>query len=245
MGLSKLAKMWRKGAIKGNAEDQYQLGGCYHEGAEGAKLDKVAAAAWFGKAAEQEHTEAQCCFGMCYADGEGVEQNLEVAAQWYLRAADLGDADAQGTLGSCYASGKGVEQDDAQAVAWWEKAATAGDVCSQYALGRGYMHGTHGLPKYAPNAKIFMMAAADQGHAEAIEALKLLRACTSCGAPDATRTCLGCRSCTGLSVARYCTPECQTKDWTFHKLDCGGPKACECRSCVSERGESSTAAAPE
>jgi TPR repeat protein len=246
MGLSKLAKMWRKGAIKGNAEDQYQLGGCYHEGAEGAKLDKVAAAAWFGKAAEQKHTEAQCCFGMCYADGEGVEQNLEVAAQWYLRAADLGDADAQGTLGSCYASGKGVEQDDAQAVAWWEKAARAGAVVSQYNLGLCYMHGTRGLPKNARRARSFLKAAAAQGDAKAIENLKLLNTCESCGAPDANRTCGGCKSVKSIRVARYCTLACQTKDWKFHKLDCGGLKVCQCRNCrVSDRGGSSTSTAPE
>ena len=45
MGLSKLAKGWRKGAVKGNAEDQYQLAYCYYEGSEGVKRDKVAAAA--------------------------------------------------------------------------------------------------------------------------------------------------------------------------------------------------------
>ena len=245
MGLSKLAKGWRKGAVKGNAEDQYRLGGCYDYGTEGVKPDKVAAAAWYGEAAEQEHAGAQCELGTCYDLGLGVEQSLEVAVHWYLRAADLGDATAQGLLGRCYAGGKGVEQDEAQAVAWWEKGAKGADVDSQYNLGLCYMHGRYGLPKYSQSAKVFMMAAAAQGHAEATEDLKLLRACTSCGAPDATRTCLGCRSCTGLSFARYCTPECQTKDWKFHKLDCGGSKTCECAGCVGERGESSTAAAPE
>ena len=245
MGLSKLAKGWRKGAIKGNAEDQYQLAECYQGGREGVKRDKMAAAAWYGKAAEQQHADAQREFGSCYVHGDGVEQSLEVAAQWSLRAAALGDAEAQGLLGYCYANGSGVEQDDAQAVTWWEKAAKGGNVDSQYTLGRGYMDGSFGLPKYAQSAKVFMMAAAEQGHEDAIRCLKLLRACTSCGAPDATRTCLGCRSCTGLSVAGYCTPACQEKDGKFHKLDCGGSKACECGSCVGERGESSTAAAPE
>jgi len=246
MGLSKLAKGWRKGAIKGTAEDQHSLACCYDEGTEGAKRDKVAAAAWYGKAAAQEHAGAQCSLGMSYEFGEGVELNLEVAAQWYLRAADLGDADAQGCLGVCYESGDGVEQDDAQAVAWWEKGAVNGNAESQLYLGRCYMHGTHGLPKNARRARSFMKAAAAQGVDDAIEYLKLLNACESCGAPDANRTCGGCRSVKGVSVARYCTPECQKKDWKlFHKLECGGLKVCECRNCrVSERGESSTSAAP-
>ena len=247
MGLSKLTKGWRKGAVKGNAEDQCLLAECHGLGQEGVKRDKVAAAAWRDKrdkAAEQQHAAAQACLGICYARGDGVGQNLELAATFYRQAADAGHALGQGLLGGCYALGEGLEQNDALAVKWWEKGAVKGDTLSQVSLGRCYMDGTRGLPKSAPNAKIFMMAAADQGSAEAIAALKLLRLCTSCGAPDATRTCLGCRTCTGISMSRYCTPECQEKDWKFHKLDCGGRKACECRNCVSDRGESSTSAAP-
>jgi TPR repeat protein len=136
-----------------------------------------------------------------------------------------------------------VDQNDALAVAWWQRAATGGDADSQRCIGRCYTRGTRGLPKSAPNAKIFTMAAADQGNAMAIEDLKLLRMCASCGAPDATRSCMGCMSCTGISMARYCTPECQVKDWKVHKLVCGGRKACECHRCVGERGESSTTSA--
>jgi len=107
MGLSKLAKGWRKGAVKGNAEDQYQLAECYYQGSEGVKRDKVAAAAWFGKAAAQEHAGAQCELGTCYANGEGVGQNLEVAVTFYRKAAEVSVAFGQGLLGSCYANGKG------------------------------------------------------------------------------------------------------------------------------------------
>jgi TPR repeat protein len=210
------------------------------------KPDKVAAAAWYGKAAEQEHSGAQRVLGMCHRFGAGVKQNFEVAAQWYLRAADLGDVSAQGFLGRCYALGEGVEQDNAQAVALWEKGAKGGNVESQYDIGRSYMHGDRGLPKNARRARSFMKAAAAQGHAHAIEDLKLLNTCEWCGAPAANRTCGGCRSVKCIRVARYCTPECQAKDWKFHKLDCGSLKVCECRNCrVSERGESSTTAALE
>jgi hypothetical protein len=93
-------------------------------------------------------------------------------------------------------------------------------------------------------AKIFMKAAAKQGDVKAIEDLKLLNACEACGAPSARHKCMGCLSCTGIGVVRYCTPECQEKHWRRHKRDCGGLKACACRRCVSDRGESSTTAAP-
>jgi len=172
MGLSKLAKGWRKGAIKGNAEDQYQLAVCHYKGTEGAKLDKVAAAAWYGKAAEQEHAGAQCYLGICYGFVDGLEQNLEVAAQWYLRAAELGNAEAQGWLGGCYALGKGVEQDDAQAVACWEKGAVQEDAGSQHNLGLCNMHGRHGLPKNAVRARSFLKAAAAQGRAVQVHSMR-------------------------------------------------------------------------
>jgi len=129
MGLSKLAKGWRKGALKGNAEDQYRLARCYDENTEGVKRDLVAAAAWYSKAAEQRHTGAQVQLGILYANGEGVAQNRELAVSLYRKAADARHSVAQGLLGNCYAAGgEGVEQNDALAVAWWVKAARGREV---------------------------------------------------------------------------------------------------------------------
>jgi len=213
---------------KGKGEDQYQLGFLYHYGREGLKLDLVAAAKWWSKAAAQEHAGAQYDLGRCYAHGEGVEQSDALAATWVTKAADQGLVKAQGFLGCLYREGKGVEQDDTMAVALWEKAAVGDDVFSQCNLGLGYMHGSVGLPKDAHCAKIYMMAAAKQGQAEAVEALKLLHACAACGAPDASRTCQGCRSATGLSTARYCTPTCQAAHWKDHEPHCG---PCQCHRC--------------
>jgi len=245
MGLSKLAKGWRKGAVKGIAEDQYQLAWCYFEGKEGVKRDPVAAAAWFGKAAEQEHADALCRLGMCYATSEGVEQNHALAVTLYRKAADAGHAMGQGLLGNCYALATGLDQNDALAVAWWEKGAKGGAAFSNYILGSSYANGKYGLPKHAVRAKSFMKTAASQGHVEAVAALKLLNACAACGAPDASLTCGGCRPRAGISVARYCHSECQKKHWRRHKRDCGSLEACRCRNCrVSDRGESCTSAAP-
>jgi len=83
------------------------------------------------------------------------------------------------------------------------------DVPCQFNVGLGYLKGRFGHTKNAHCAKIYMMAAAAQGDAKAIEDMKLLNACASCCAPDAGRTCQGCRSATGNSTARYCTPACQ------------------------------------
>ena len=102
------------------------------------------------------------------------------------------------------------------------------DAVSQLNLGRGYTRGKYGLPKNEHCAKIYTMAAAKQGLAEAIEHLKLLHACAACGAPDASRTCQGCRSATGVSTARYCTPACQAAHWKAHEPHCG---PCQCHRC--------------
>ena len=118
---------------------------------------------------------------------------------------------------------------------------------SQSCLGRWYMHGERGLSRNVKRAKMLLQAAAKQGDLKAIEALKELTGsalelepgqCASCGAPDITRTCLGCRK------VRYCTPACQKRDWKSHRPDCGGIKACLCFSCTSDRrGECSTSSA--
>jgi len=188
----------------------------------------VAAAAWFRKAAAQEHAGAQGDLGKCYSDGEGVEQNHALAVSWLCKAADQGQVRYLGQLGWLYQEGKGVEQDDVLAVACWEKGAVGGDAVSQFNLGMGYTHGKFGLTKNAHSAKIYMMAAAKGGYSDAIEALKLLQACAACGAPDASRACQGCRSATGLSTARYCTPSCQAAHWKVHAPDCG---PCQCHRC--------------
>jgi hypothetical protein len=213
---------------KGKAGDQFQLACLYYTGEEGLKHDLVAAAKWWSKAAAQEHAGAQGSLGYCYADGEGVDQNHALAATWVSKAADQGDVRSQGYLGSLHHEDKGVEQDDALAVAWWKKAAVGDDAVSQFNEGVGYVHGQCGLPKNAHCAKIYMMAAAKQGHAEAIEDLKLLRACAACGTPDASRACQGCRTATGLSTARYCNPICQAAHRKAHEPDCG---PCQCHRC--------------
>ena len=105
--------------------------------------------------------------GRCYADGKGVEQNHTLAATWVSKAAAQGHVEAQGYLGFLCQDGEGVEQDDALAVAWWEKASVGDHAPSQCNLGLGYMHGHFGLTKNAHCAKIYMMAAAEQGHARA------------------------------------------------------------------------------
>lgn len=52
-------------AEQGNAEAQYNLGICYHEG-EGVAKDVFEAVKWFRKAAEQGYPTAQSALGWCF-----------------------------------------------------------------------------------------------------------------------------------------------------------------------------------
>ena len=99
------------------------------------------AAAWYRKAAEQGHVEAQAALGVMYATGDGVGEDHTEAAAWFRKAADQGHPDAQMFLGAAYVTGRGVPQDDAQGVAWFARAAEQGYAGAQFNLALMYADG--------------------------------------------------------------------------------------------------------
>ena len=64
--------------------------------------NRLEAAKWFRKAAEQGDPEAQNSLGFCYAEGQGVPHDIDEAMRWYRKAAEQGHVTAQSNLGSCY-----------------------------------------------------------------------------------------------------------------------------------------------
>jgi len=66
---------------------------------------------------------------------------------------------------------------------WWEKGADCDNELSLLSLGTAYMNGECGRPKNTFIAKVYMKGAAKHGNAEAIELLKVIRACAACGRP--------------------------------------------------------------
>ena len=105
-------------------------------------------------------------------------------------------------------------------------------------LGAAYMNGERGLPINLKCASMYLRAAADQGYATAIAALKHLRTCSWCNGGGARRTCRGCMK------VRYCDGACQTRHWKEHREHCGPCRCARCRSggggdqCGSDGGES-------
>jgi TPR repeat protein len=82
--------------------------------------------AWWRKAAEQGHANAQNLVGVSYATGDGVPKDTIQALAWYTKSAEQGLADAQYNLGMKYWTGDGVPRDFVTAYMWFNLAAAQG-----------------------------------------------------------------------------------------------------------------------
>ena len=107
----------------GHARAQYTLGL--------RTKDRVQAAEWFRKSAEQGYAPAQAKYGDCLIYGSGVTKDSSAAVRWYTRAADGGDAGGQRALGLCYDAGTGVREDARRAVELYKSAAEGGDLLAK------------------------------------------------------------------------------------------------------------------
>lgn len=114
-------------AESGDAENQYNIGLQYEEGAsvEGGK-DYQKAAKWYRLAAEQGLAEAQYQLGYLFYNGNGVTQDYKKAAIWWQRAAEQGLLNAQYNLATLYSLGHGVTKDYVRAHMWANLAAIQG-----------------------------------------------------------------------------------------------------------------------
>ncbi len=142
----------RARADKGFAPAQYALGYRYEHS---VPADYQQAAAWYRKAAEQGHTDAQTNLGFLYEMGNGVAQDYKQAVEWYRNAAEQGNAGAQAHLGLLYHEGRGLPQDYKQAVEWYRKAAEQGSAVAQFNLGGLYESG-YGVPQDYEEAYFWM-----------------------------------------------------------------------------------------
>jgi len=86
------------------------------------RKDYKEAFAYFSKAAELGHLDAQNSLGNCYYNGEGVRKDYKKAVYWYKKAAGKGHVAAQGHLGDCYANGEGVLKSERWSEYWYTRA---------------------------------------------------------------------------------------------------------------------------
>jgi hypothetical protein len=130
-------------ANTGDAAAEIAVGEAY-AAAPGRSQDCKQAAAWYGKAAEQQNVNAEMHLAALYRDGcKSLPRDMAQAAAWYRKAAEQGDVMAQGTLGTLYFFGQGVAQNYSEAYFWLDLAARSPSPRQeQYAANR-QMAGAH------------------------------------------------------------------------------------------------------
>lgn len=159
----KALEWFRKGAEKGSAKSQYNLGTSLMKSHEQQPEEKKAAEAieWIRKAAEQKLPEANLTYGIyAYMGENNISQNYELAATHYRIAADKDLADAQNYLGTMNQNGQGMAIDHDQAIAWYRKAALQDHIRAQANL--GFAIGTNNADENKQNEALAWLSIASQ-----------------------------------------------------------------------------------
>ena len=152
----------RASAEGGDADAQTNLGYRYFGG-----VDHAEASAWYRKAAEQGHVEAQYMLGWMNHRGfmdnaspsDLTARDFVAAVAWYRKAAEQGHVEAQYMLGRMYHQGRGVPQDFVEAVAWYHQAAEQGQPQALWYLGDMYSEGLGVLQDFVEAHRWYNLAA--------------------------------------------------------------------------------------
>lgn len=165
------AVLWyKKAAVQGLAQAQYNLGRMYYNGT-GTEQSFLNAFYWYDKAAMQGSTDAKCNIAYMYEHGQGIEKNSLKALRWYKEAAMQGSVKAQYQLACMYNDGIVIKRSLPDAFKWYKLSAEKGNTASQYKLGYMYEVG-EGVKKNRQLAYQWYKKAADGGFKEAVNKLK-------------------------------------------------------------------------
>ena len=122
-------ELYTKAAQLNYAPSQFKLGFSYEYGQMTCEIDARRSIAWYTRAAEQGHVEAELALSGWYLTGsQGVlEQNDIEAFLWAKRAADKAFDKAEYALGYYYECGIGAAINLGEAYKWYSKAAAQGN----------------------------------------------------------------------------------------------------------------------
>ena len=112
---------------------------CFH--GRGTPTNRVAAVAWYRKAANTGDASAQASLAYCLLNGLGCEKNVGEAAEWYARGAEQDDLNAINGLAFCRLNGIGVEKDEKSGFELAMRAALRGHAPSQTLVGECFLEG--------------------------------------------------------------------------------------------------------
>ncbi|KAF7732510.1 hypothetical protein EC973_003256 [Apophysomyces ossiformis] len=117
--------LFTQAAQYGYSPSQFKLGLAYENGLLNCPVDPRRSIAWYSKAAEQGHLEAELALSGWYLTGaEGIlMQNDAEAYLWARKAADKGYAKAEYAVGYYTETGIGVRQNLEEAKKWYMRAA--------------------------------------------------------------------------------------------------------------------------
>lgn len=123
--LARAADLMRQAAEADVPAAQHGLGVLLAEG-RGVEQNRIAATAWFSRAARNGDVSGMVEYAIALFNGEGIAPNPEEAARWFREAAFRGSAIAQNRLARLHAEGRGVPQDPIEAASWHLMAASQG-----------------------------------------------------------------------------------------------------------------------
>lgn len=157
-----LRGLW--GVLRGRPADQYALG-LLRQGGQGFLApDAARAAAWFRKAAEQGHPEAQLALARACLWGRGVPRDPREALRWALAAADGGSLDGQLLAGDLLRGPDPARADALYARALARVQARVGQGDAGAALTLGFMHlRGQGVPRDLVEGYAWMLEAVRRG----------------------------------------------------------------------------------
>ena len=107
----------------------------------GTPTNRVAAVAWYRKAANTGDASAQASLAYCLLNGLGCEKDVGEAAEWYARGAEQDDLNAINGLAFCRLNGIGVEKDEKSGFELAMRAALRGHAPSQTLVGECFLEG--------------------------------------------------------------------------------------------------------
>jgi TPR repeat protein len=134
------------GALAGDREAQFKLARLLQHG-DGIPHDELAAAAWYGKAAEQGHVAAALELNRLRHEGADVPADEAKIAAALGQAVEKGDPDAMRALGDMRIYGRGSPRDPEQGLQLFRRAVSAGSAVAAQELGTLYLRGAPGIPK--------------------------------------------------------------------------------------------------
>ena len=161
-----------KAAEKGDVEACFKLAEALYQGA-GIKKNEAKAFEWYQIAADKGHAGAMDSLGIIYYNGVcGIAEDAKTGVQWFTKAVENGSIAAIYSLAVAYEIGEGIEKDEAKALELYNKGAELENADAQYALGLIYLRGRCGVVINDQTAVEWLAKAANNGHEDAIEALK-------------------------------------------------------------------------